>query len=206
MSYASTFMLIAGLYLLAAASPGLNFFIISQLALDGRQAEARRVALGVAIGSSIWATAAVAGLAALLGTFGQFATALQIAGAAYLVWYGVRLLRSAASAQHRTTATALRHTTTVGLRTGLFTSLTNPKSAAFWTSVFATTLPSQAPLWFLVAVCCLIAALSASWHFGIATVFDRPTLQAAYVSACRPIEAICGGALVALGLRRVLTL
>ena len=95
MSYTTSFLLIAGLYLLAAASPGPNFFIISQLALNGRQSQARRVAIGIAVGSTVWATAAVAGLSALLGSFEYLAAGLRVAGALYLVWYGVRLLRGA---------------------------------------------------------------------------------------------------------------
>jgi threonine efflux protein len=203
MSYTRSFLLIASLYFLAAASPGPNFFIISQWALNGRQSQARRVAIGITVGSTVWATGAVAGLSALLGTFEHLATGLRVAGALYLVWYGVRLLRSALAlvpARHSTGPSA---TTQVSFRTGVFTSLTNPKSAAFWSSVFASTLPNQAPVWFLVLVCCLIAALSASWHLALAAVFARPKLQAAYLSARRPIETVCGGALVTLGLRRV---
>src|SRR5512143_4157315 len=45
MSYLLTLTLIAGLYLVAVASPGPNFFIISQLALNGRQREGRLVAV-----------------------------------------------------------------------------------------------------------------------------------------------------------------
>jgi threonine/homoserine/homoserine lactone efflux protein len=37
----STFLPIAGSYLVAAAMPGPNFFMISQLALDGNRREAR---------------------------------------------------------------------------------------------------------------------------------------------------------------------
>jgi threonine efflux protein len=203
MSYTMSFLLIAGLYLLAAASPGPNFFIISQLALNGRQSQARRVAIGIAVGSTVWATAAVAGLSALLGSFEYLAAGLRVAGALYLVWYGVRLLRGALAPAPAVDSADPSATTQLSFRTGVFTSLTNPKSAAFWSSVFASTLPNQAPLWFLAAVCCLIAALSASWHLALAAVFARPKLQAAYLSARRPIEAACGGALVALGLRRV---
>lgn len=203
MSYTTSILLIAGLYLLAAASPGPNFFIISQLALNGRQDQARRVAIGITVGSTAWATAAVAGLSALLNTFEYLATGLRVTGALYLVWYGVRLLRSALAFVPAAQSTGPSATTQESFRSGVFTSLTNPKSAAFWSSIFASTLPKQAPVWFLVLVCCLIAALSASWHLALGAVFARPKLQAAYLSVRRPIETVCGGALVALGVRRV---
>ena len=46
MEYLSTFALIGGLYLLAAISPGPNFFIITQLSLDGNRSGAIAVAAG----------------------------------------------------------------------------------------------------------------------------------------------------------------
>jgi LysE type translocator len=66
MIYLSTFFLIGGLYLIAAASPGPNFFIISQLSLAGERHRACLVAAGITAGSTLWASSAMAGLAALL--------------------------------------------------------------------------------------------------------------------------------------------
>lgn len=206
MSYASTLGLIAALYLLAAASPGPNFFIISQLALDGQTGKARGVAAAIALGSTIWAASAIAGMATLLAHGSALATAIRWLGAAYLVWYGARLLLDAAkpapaNAAEPGKAPALPAQGTA-FRIGLLTSLTNPKAAAFWTGVFATTLPAHAPLWLNVAICAMIALLSAAWHLAIATVFSRPRVQRAYGRARRPISAVCGSALVALGLRQ----
>jgi len=63
MIYLSTLFLIGGLYLVAAASPGPNFFIISQLALAGARQRACVVAAGITAGSTLWASSAMAGLA-----------------------------------------------------------------------------------------------------------------------------------------------
>lgn len=208
MAYASTYLLIASLYLLAAASPGPNFFIISQLAMHGDRATALRVTAGIVIGSAVWVSAAAAGLAALLLHHGSFATLLRVLGAAYLMVYGLRLLRRAArpaaGATAPDTAAADRPRRPSGLATGLLTSFTNPKAAAFWTSVFASTLPAAAPLAFYLGVVLLITLLSALWHVGIALVFSRPALRAAYARARRPIEALSGASLFAMGLRQAL--
>jgi threonine efflux protein len=66
MIYRSTFVLIAGLYLIAAASPVPNFIIISQLALAGERHRACLVAAGITVGSTLWASSAMSGLAAIL--------------------------------------------------------------------------------------------------------------------------------------------
>ena len=120
MPYASTLLLIAGLYLIAAASPGPNFFIISQLALEGNRRKARSVAAGIAAGSTLWAASAIIGLAAVLSHFSHLAAALRIAGAAYLVWYGLKLLQSSTASTQGETSTAHRiPNATNGFRTGL---------------------------------------------------------------------------------------
>ena len=211
MAYASTYLLIASLYLLAAASPGPNFFIISQLALNGDRATALRVTTGIVIGSAVWVSTAAAGLATLMLHYASVATVLRVAGAAYLMWYGFKLLRRAARpgpAPAQASDAALARADAgprAGVRTGLLTSFTNPKAAAFWTSVFASTLPAQAPLGFYVGVVVLITLLSAFWHMGIALVFSRPALRAGYARARRPIEALSGTMLLAMGLRQALS-
>jgi threonine efflux protein len=187
MIYLSTFFLIGGLYLIAAASPGPNFFIISQLSLAGERHRACLVAAGITAGSTLWASSAMAGLAALLLHLSWLSFGLKLAGAAYLVWYGLKLLRSAGKQGVEVPADT-QHVPTTGhaFRTGLLTSLTNPKSGVFWTSVFATTLPVGAPLWVYMATALMIAMLSATWHVGIALVFTAGPIQGAYRRLRRP--------------------
>ena len=89
-TYASAYLLIGSLYLLAAASPGPNFFIISQLALRGDRALALQVTSGIVLGSAVWVSAAAAGLATLLLHYGALATALVVWSQLLL---GLRVLR-----------------------------------------------------------------------------------------------------------------
>ena len=202
MEYLSTFALIGGLYLLAAISPGPNFFIITQLSLDGNRSGAIAVAAGITTGSAIWAASAILGLAAVLHQIGWLATLLKLAGAAYLIWYGLNLLASSLVASPWSRPAAERPATLrSAYRTGLLTCLTNPKAGVFWTSVFAATLPSHAPIWVYVGCLIIVAALSAAWHFGLAIVFGSGRAQAAFGRIRRVLTAACGAALVGLGLR-----
>jgi threonine efflux protein len=202
MIYLSTLFLIGGLYLVAAASPGPNFFIISQLALAGARQRACVVVAGITAGSTLWASSAMAGLAVLLLHMSWLSLVLKLAGAAYLVWYGLKLLWSGAKQGAAVPANS-QHVPTPGraFRTGLLTSLTNPKTGVFWTSVFATTLPVGAPVWVYVAIALMIAVLSAIWHVGIALVFMAGPIHTAYRRLRRPIDTTCGTILVLLGLR-----
>mgnify|MGYP002653877739 FL=1 len=78
MAYALSLLTIAGIYLAVLASPGPNFFILSQMALQGRRLEARAVVYGLTTGSVFWVVLALAGLSTLLAQHPWLATTLPI--------------------------------------------------------------------------------------------------------------------------------
>ncbi|WP_431019123.1 LysE family translocator [Burkholderia cepacia] len=184
MTYLPILLQIAVVYLVAAITPGPNFFMISQLSL------------------------AMLGLAAVLHQVEWLYEAIRIGGAVYLVYFGLKLLRSGvrrdaapADAPDERAPLAAPHARDYlrAYRSGLFTCLTNPKSCAFWTSVFAAMLPAHVPLWFNGAVLVTIGALSAGWYSCVAYLFASPRAQRGYRRVRRPLDALCGVALVGLG-------
>lgn len=209
MTHASSLLTLAAVYLAVLASPGPNFFILSQLSLDGRRREALWTVLGLVTGSIAWVVLTLAGLSALLASHPLLATAIRSLGAAYLVWYGWLLLRSAlapASGQRpMARAATVISSRGAAYRAGLVTGLTNPKAAAFWTSVFATLLPHGVPGWFFAATVLLVGAMSLGWHLGIALVFGLPALRSRYLRCERAINGSAGAALLLLGLQRVVS-
>ena len=211
MSYVSSLLLIAGVYLLVLASPGPNFFILSQMALNGRRKEARYVVLGLTTGSIFWVVLALAGVATLLAQHPLLAYSVRLLGAAYLIWYGARLLWSAIKPAGHTSDASLpasgqiAHVAhAVAYRTGLLTGVTNPKGAAFWTSAFAALFPATAPLWFYFATVAMVAGLSLVWHLGITVVFGTQALRNGYRRIERAINGCAGAALIFLGLNRLM--
>lgn len=207
MTHASSLLTLAAVYLAVLASPGPNFFILSQLSLDGRRREALWTVLGLVTGSVVWVVLTLAGLSALLASHPLLATAIRSLGAAYLVWYGWLLLRSAlvpASGPLPVARPAIS-SPRAAYRAGLVTGLTNPKAAAFWTSVFATLLPHDVPGWFFAATVLLVGAMSLGWHLGIALVFGLPVLRGRYLRCERAINGGAGAALLLLGLQRVVS-
>lgn len=209
MPYLLSLATIAGIYLAVLASPGPNFFILSQLTLEGRQREARQVVLGLSTGSVFWVVLALAGLSTLLSQPPWLANGVQWLGAAYLVWYGAGLLRGALQpapgAAQQSIRTAPPAKGWAAYRTGLLTGITNPKGAAFWSSAFAALLPTAAPSWFYVATVILVTALSLGWHWGITVVFGVPRLRTSYLRFARAIDGIAGVALVSLGVQRLVS-
>src|SRR6478736_2807880 len=73
-------------------TPGPDTALIIRNALRAGARSASLSAVGVGAGSAVWAAASVVGLAALLETSDVAFTVFKLAGAAYLVYLGLRTL------------------------------------------------------------------------------------------------------------------
>jgi len=95
MTSAATLAAVAVASLVLAATPGpAVLFIVTRSIHQGRRAGALS-ALGVALGGMLHVTGAVVGFSALLVSSATAFAAVKWAGALYLVWLGVKTLRSA---------------------------------------------------------------------------------------------------------------
>ena len=86
--------------------------------------------LGLAAASCTWAVLAVAGLGLLIAHAGWVYTVVQFAGAAYLIWLGIRALRT--PGVMTTTGQLERATEWALFRQGVTTNVLNPKVALFF--------------------------------------------------------------------------
>lgn len=206
MHYLPILLQIAVVYLVAIATPGPNFFLITQMSLAGRRGLGAVSALGVSTGSMMWATLAMLGVSALLQRVEWLYAGIRVGGAVYIVYFGIKLLRAStrpnAMSVDAPAPETMPHDAAAyvrAYRTGLLTSATNPKSCAFWTSVFAAMFPTHPPLWFCGAVLALIGLLACGWYGGVALMFATERTQRGYRRLRRPIDALCGTALVGFG-------
>jgi threonine efflux protein len=215
MHYFATLLQIAVVYLFALLSPGPNFFMVTQLSLAGRRGLGIASAFGVGTGSTLWAALAMLGFAAVLQHIEWLYQGVRVGGALYLLWFGIKLLRSGARRDAESPSAADVADTHAGseatvlppsdrrtwLRTwraGFLTCLTNPKSCVFWTSVFAAMFPAHPPLWFYGVALALVATMSFGYHASLALLFADHRTQRGYKRLRRPIDGFCGAALIGL--------
>lgn len=125
--------------------PGPTVLLVLSYALSKGRSVALATAGGVALGDFIAMSASLAGLGALVLTSATLFVALKWIGAVYLVWLGVRLIRSAPDAALRVPS---RTDVTVGHVFGHATMVTalNPKSIAFFIAFVPQFLTPDAPL------------------------------------------------------------
>ncbi len=125
--------LLASLVLAATPGPGVVYVVARTLA-QGRRAGLTSVA-GVALGNFGNAMGAAIGLAALFAVSSAAFTIVKLAGAAYLVYLGIKVLRASPAAAPSTAFQSPRFGRI--FRDGFVVALLNPKTAIF----FAAFLP-----------------------------------------------------------------
>ncbi|MGL6111112.1 MAG: LysE family translocator [Rubrivivax sp.] len=126
------------------ATPGVDLLLtVSRTAQSGMRAGIM-AALGINADCALHALAAAFGLAALLAWSAAAFTLLKWAGAAYLVWLGIGMLRAAwrptaAAATGAHAGRAHDVSPAADFRRGPLTNLLNPKVALFMLAVVALT-------------------------------------------------------------------
>jgi threonine efflux protein len=143
---------IAVAQLLGAASPGPTFMIVSNASIAGSRRLGLFAVCGVLLATLTWALLAAIGLGVVIARLPALYTALQVAGALYLIWLGVKMLVTAlrqreALANHQVPSMSARE----AVRYGFLTNILNPKSIAYYSSIFVVMLPSHASSWLLAA-------------------------------------------------------
>ena len=139
-------LLFAAAVFVLNATPGVDFLLTVTRTLSRGARAGIAAALGVSAGCVMHALAAAFGLAALLAVHPQAFIAIQWAGAGYLVWIGLGLLRQAwRGAPPAGPATGAAAGSLWGdFRTGFFTNVLNPKVALFFLAFLPQFVPATA--------------------------------------------------------------
>jgi threonine/homoserine/homoserine lactone efflux protein len=187
---------IASLVLIAL--PGPDQALIMRNALVGGRTAGVRTMLGGASGLSLHAAAAALGVSALLATSATAYATLKLVGIAYLLYLGVKMLRSASRpSEPEQEARGGRP-----FVQGFVSNALNPKVALFFLTFVPQFLPDSGPtLPVALALSAIFAALYLTWFTGMiglvglaSDALRRPRVKAW-------TERVTGGALFAFGVR-----
>jgi threonine/homoserine/homoserine lactone efflux protein len=192
-----TLLTIGFVQLLAVISPGPSFLITARTAVARSRLDGFKVALGLAAGTVIWASAALLGLNAVFHAVPLLFMAMKIAGALFLLWIAFQIFR------HASAPIRMEGTDASGnpFMKGFLTQIANPKVAVFFGSIFIAMLPSSVPLWMTVALIALVSFNELWWYTVVALFFGAGPVRRFYLRAKVWIDRITGLFLGALGLR-----
>ncbi|KAA6484519.1 LysE family translocator [Agrobacterium rhizogenes] len=156
--------------------------------------------VGAVLSDFVLIGAVAIGLGALLAASEFWFSALKWAGAAYLAFLGIMMLRSKGTIDGMMRANAEQGKDTVlsiGLKS-FMVAVTNPKGYLFFSAFLPQFIDPVAPLMAQYAILALVfAALDFAIMFGYA-VFGSQAVRFLKAEGAKWLERACGGALLAL--------
>ncbi len=201
--YLLTLASIAAVHLMAAASPGPAFIMVTRVSIGEGRSAALGAALGVASAALIWAIAATLGMAVLLREAAWLYGALKLAGGLYLLWLGLQAWRHAATPLATMPAGISEMSALRAWWLGLSSNLTNPKVIVFFSSIFVMLFTPQTPGWVRLAALAIVALNEGLWYTLVALLFSSRPAQAGYRKAKAWIDRATGTVMILFGVRLI---
>jgi threonine/homoserine/homoserine lactone efflux protein len=203
----TSFLAFISISIFVLITPGPDTALVVRNTIVGGRRSGVFTALGIVSGQAIWVFATSIGIVALLVASEPVFHAVRLGGAAYLIYLGARSLYEAARsgrwhdaaegrppAQHLSSRTAFTQ--------GLASDLSNPKMAAFFTSLlpqFAT--PGDGAFLNLMLLGAVFCLMTLAWLTLYALAVARAGDFLRRRNVRRALEGLMGAALIALGLR-----
>ncbi|NVN12568.1 LysE family transporter [Nguyenibacter vanlangensis] len=193
---------VSALWLVAMVVPGLDFLLVTRLAMMRGRAAALRAAFGIALGVALWGLAGFFGIHALFVASPWLYRALKIGGGLYLFVVGVRLYRASWQPQSPAPAPAdLDRRDVRAFRMGLLTNLANPKAPVFVSSLFAAALPQHVPVGLGLTCVAAMWAIAAGWFSVVALMLSLRRFAGPFSRARHWIDRVAGMTFMGIGAR-----
>ncbi len=202
--------LITPVHLLAAASPGPDFVMVTQQTLLHGKRTGLWCSLGITLGLGVHIVYSIFGLAATIAHSLPLLQAIRLAGGAYLLYLGWQGLRAKSTPIHAggtstpaaSPVPALSSPTAwQSLTKGFLCNLLNPKAPLYFVSLFTVVISPDLPQAQLALYGLWMMALQLAWFAMVALVLSQPRLQTAFKRYALWIDRVCGAAMAALGIK-----
>ncbi len=197
---------------LLTITPGLDTALVLRTAAVEDARSAMAAGAGVSAGVLAWGLLVSLGLGALLAVSEIGYRVLRIAGAIYLLWLGVQMIRAALrpgrAPQPQLDAVddeAPRASPPRWFWRGMLTNLLNPKVGVFYVSFLPQFIPADVPVVaFSVGLAALHGTMGLLW-FAALTAATRPLARLLRRPGfTRSIDGLTGAVLIGFGLRLAL--
>ena len=195
----ASYLAFLGVSLLVICTPGQDTALTIRNTLLGGRRAGVATAIGVSAGQAAWTIATSAGLAVVIAASAPLFFAVNLAGAAYLIYLGVRALLSAVRRQE--THAAVRPSLSSPLLQGFVSNLSNAKMVAFFISLLPPFAGPHPSFWLLLALGFNFCLLTLGWLIGYAFAVERMSRWLRLDRVRRAIDGLLGAVLVGLGLR-----
>lgn len=185
---------------LVMVSPGPDMIIVMRNTFHGGQSAGLRTSLGVLTGNLVHITYCVLGIGWLISKSILAFNMLKYAGAAYLIYLGIRSLLASRQCLKVEQLKPGNDERGMFLQ-GFINNILNPKGTMFYLGVFTLVITPQTPVFNALAL--MVAMMSVSTLFWVVFVYalERPLVRGLLDRGQRAVNAAFGVLLVTVGLR-----
>ncbi|WP_426137979.1 LysE family translocator [Psychrobacter sp. TWR1-1-1] len=216
------FLLITSVHLLAAASPGPDFVLVSQQTLAKGRRTGLICSLGITLGLAVHIIYSVLGLATLIAHSQPLLTAIKWLGGSYLIYLGWQGIQAKAKKPADLTvainsdvidsdtdisikkASIDTSSTASILRRGFFCNVFNPKAPVYFVAIFTLVLSPDIPLWQLAIYGIWMMVLQMAWFSTVVMLLSIPAIHRRFQRFEHWIDRVLGTAMIILGLNLIL--
>jgi RhtB (resistance to homoserine/threonine) family protein len=172
-------MLQSLLFFVAAAglltiTPGVDTAMVLRTSTSGGTRDGIAASLGICLGLLVWGASAAFGLTALLSASEVAFTIVKWAGAAYLVYLGIRLLIKPRSVALANTASSDEQGRKNTFARGFLSNILNPKVGVFYVTFLPQFIPHGVNVTgFSLLLACIHVVITLAW-FSILIMLTVP--------------------------------
>jgi threonine/homoserine/homoserine lactone efflux protein len=198
----ATFPLFLAAALVIAVTPGPGILYVASRTLAGGRAEGLASSFGTGLGGLVHVIASALGVSAVIMASAEAFTLMKLAGAAYLIWLGVKGFRDA-NLELPADVSALG--ASQAFRDGVIVEMFNPKTAAFFLAFIPQFIDPAQPV---APQAILLGVTSVALNTGVdvivtfiaararAGMVRRPSLMRRIRQGSAAIMCALGGALL----------
>ena len=180
-------------------SPGPDFFYVSRAAATHSRQTAIYGVIGITLGVTIWATAAVLGLAIVFKTMPALQGIVMALGGSYLFYLGVKMAQVTTNAVFDETNLVQNTVSKNEIIKGLLVNLSNAKVVIYFSSVMSFVLVNITETRQMLTALLIITIETFVYFYVISLLFSRPFAKRFYSRYSRYIDNTSGVIFILFG-------
>lgn len=200
----TTWLTVVTICILGAMSPGPSLAVVLRQTVSGGRCNGVVAALAHGFGVGLYALLSIAGLAAVIAASPPAFTMLQVGGAVFLAWLGIKGLLARRRPDQPELAQA--PTTAGAARDGFLVVFFNPKIAVFFLALFSQVVGLDTTMAAKLGYAVTAMVIDAGWYLSVAWLLSIPFFMDRLKSRAVWLERLFGAVLLGLVGRMVLAM
>lgn len=189
---------------LGAMSPGPSLAVVARHALRGGAGDGIVCAMAHGVGILLWALLMANGLGVLITEQPTWFYAVQLAGAGFLLYLGIRVLLSQSSVVIPDEALPVSSKRGAGIE-GFVIALSNPKIALFFAALFSQFIEPDATAFEKTLIASTAAGIDTLWYALVSMLLAQTAVLARLQRHATLLNRLFGGILIVLAASVVMT-